>query len=125
VIRFGVRGNLSLRYIGPFEITKRVGEVAYRLALPLSLEGVHDVFHVSRLRQYVKDDSHVVDFSELELRPDLSYAEQPVSILDRSKKQLKGRTIPLVLVSWNGHSTGEATWEREDIVRKNHPHLFV
>ena len=65
VIRFGVRGKLSLRYIGPFEITERVGEVAYRLALPPSLEGVHDVFYVSQLRQYVKDDSHIVDHTEL------------------------------------------------------------
>ena len=73
----------------------------------------------------MKDDSHVVDFSELELRLDLSYEEQPVLILGRSTKQLKGRTIPLVLVSWNGNLTGKATWEREDIVRESYPHLFV
>ena len=116
---------LSPRYVGPFEVLERVGEVAYKILLPPSLEGIHNVFHVSQLRQYVKDDGHVVDFSELELRPDLSCEEQPVSILGRSMKQLKGRTIPLVLVSWNGHSTGEATWEREDIVRESYPHLFV
>jgi hypothetical protein len=124
VIRFGVRGKLSPRFIGPFEITERVGEVAYRLALPPSLEGVHDVFHVSQLRQYVKDPSHVVDHSELQLRPDLSFSEQPVAVIGQSSKKLKGREIPLVLVAWNEHSPGEATWEREDVVRERYPYLF-
>ena len=64
----------------------RVGEVAYKLELPLSLEGVHDVFHVSQLRRYVKDGNHVVDHTELELRPDLSYSEQPVAVIGRSLK---------------------------------------
>ena len=73
VIRFGGRGKLSLRYIGPFEVLERVGEVAYRLALPPSLEGVHNVFHVSQLRRYIRDESHVLDYSELELQPDLLY----------------------------------------------------
>ena len=67
VIRFGTRGKLSPRYIGPFEILDRVGDVAYRLALPPSLEGVHNVFHISQLRKYVKDESHILDHSELEL----------------------------------------------------------
>ena len=65
VIRFGSRGKLSPRFIGPFEILERVGEVVYRLALPPSLDGVHEVFHVSQLRKYVRDDSHVLDHSEL------------------------------------------------------------
>ena len=82
VIRFGTRGKLSPRYIGPFEILDRVGDVSYRLALPPSLDGVHNVFHVSQLRRYVKDDSHILDHSELELQPDLSYQEQPMAILD-------------------------------------------
>ena len=69
VIRFGARGKLSLRYIGPFEILERVGEVVYRLALPPLLEGVHNVFHVSQLRRYIRDESHVLDYSELELQP--------------------------------------------------------
>jgi len=125
VIRFGTRGKLSPRFIGPFEILDRVGEVSYRLALPPSLEGVHNVFHVSQLRKYVKDEGHILNHSELELRPDLSYEEQPMTILDRSVKTLKNRTIPLVLVSWNKHAPGEATWEREDIIRERYPHLFL
>ena len=82
VIRFGACGKLSPRYIGPFEIMERVGEVAYRLALPPSLDGVHNVLHVSQLRRYIKDESHVLDYSELELQPDLSYSEQPMAIVD-------------------------------------------
>ena len=95
--------------------------MAYRLALPPSLEGVHNVFHVSQLRRYIRDESHVLDYSELELQPDLSYTEQPMTI---SVKTLKNQTIPLVLVSWNRHSPGEATWEREDVIRDRYPHLF-
>ena len=84
---------MSPRFIGPFEIMKRV-EVVYQLALPRSLEGVHDVFHVSQLRRYVRDNSHVLNHSELELRPDLSYTEPPMAILDRSVKVLKNRPVP-------------------------------
>ena len=72
----------------------------------------------------MKDVSHVVDRTELELKPDLSYSEQPVAVIGRSSKKLKGREIPLVLISWNDNSPGEATWEREDVVRERYPYLF-
>ena len=98
--------------------------MAYRLALPPSLDGVHDVLHVSQLRRYIRDDSHVVDHSELEIRPDLSYTERPIVILDQTTKELKKQTITLVLVSWGIRSPGEATWEREDVIRDSYPHLF-
>ena len=124
VIRFGVRGKLSPRYIGPFEILERVGAVAYKLALPPALEGVHNVFHVSQLRSYVRDKNHVLDHSELELRPDLTYTEQPAEILGRSTKTLKNKEITLVLVSWNRHAPREASWEREDVIQERYPQLF-
>ena len=124
VIRFGNRGKLNPRFIGPFEILERVGAVAYRLALPSSLDDVHDVFHISQLRRYIRDVSHVADHSKLELRPDLSYTERPMVILDRTTKELKKLTIPLVLVSWGNQPSGEATWEREDVIRDRYPHLF-
>jgi len=79
VSRFFIREKLSPRYIGEFEILQRVGEIAYRLALSPSLEGVHNVFHMSQLRRYVIDGSHMLDHSELELQPDLSYTEQPIA----------------------------------------------
>jgi len=124
VIRLGVSEKLSPRYICPFEILERVREVAYILALPPSLEGVHIVFYVSQLRRYIKNENHVLDYLELELQPNLSYTEQSMTIIGRSVKILKNRAILLVLVSWNRHSLGEATCEKEDVIRDRYPQLF-
>ena len=82
VIRFDKRGKLAPRYIGPFKILKMVGTVAYRLALPPSLSGVHDVFHVSMLRKYTPDLVHVVDWGEITVDTDGTFEEGPVRILD-------------------------------------------
>lgn len=81
VMRFGKKGKLSPRFIGPFEILERIGPVAYRLALPPNLTGVHNVFHVSMLRKYVYDPSHIIDFGDVELTEDNTYIEKPVRIL--------------------------------------------
>ena len=83
VMRFGKRGKLSPRFIGPFEVLQRIGEVAYKLALPPSLSSVHPVFHVSMLRKYIGDPSHVLDFSTVQLEGDMTYDVEPVAILDR------------------------------------------
>ncbi|XP_020243251.1 uncharacterized protein LOC109821475 [Asparagus officinalis] len=154
VIRFRSRGKLSPRFIGPFEILERVGEVVgpfeilervgevayrlalppslegvhnvfHRLALPPSLEGVHNVFHVSQLRRYVRDETHILDIAELQIGTNLSYEERPMKILDKQEKVLKNRTISLVLVSWGHHGLGKATWEREDDIRQRYPDLFT
>ena len=82
VVRFGKRGKLSPRYIGPFEILSRVGNSAYQLTLPLALLAVHNVFHVSMLKKYVPDESHVLDLTELRVALDLTTVEWPVAILD-------------------------------------------
>ena len=82
VIRFGKQGKLSLRYIGPFEVLERVGIIAYRLALPLSLSSVHDVFHVSMLRKYTSNPTHVVDYGELVVDTDGTFEEGIVRIMD-------------------------------------------
>ncbi|XP_062100208.1 uncharacterized protein LOC133806088 [Humulus lupulus] len=100
VKRFGKKGKLSPRYVGPFEILDRVGNVAYRVALPPSLSGVHNVFHVSQLRKYISDPSHVLSYETLGLQEDLSFDEHPVKILDRKDKVLGNRTISLVKVLW-------------------------
>jgi len=125
VIRFGRRAKLSPRFIGPFDVVERVGKVAYRLALPPALAGVHDVFHVSQLRRYIRDPSHVIDHSELSVSPDLSLASQPVAILDAREKRLKNRVIRLVRVAWSSRSSGDSTWELEDKMRESYPHLFA
>ncbi|KAL0540369.1 hypothetical protein IC582_024606 [Cucumis melo] len=124
VLRFERRGKLSPRFVGPFEILERIGLVAYRLALPPSLSAVHDVFHVSMLRKYVPDPSHVVDYEPLEIDENLGYVEQPVEVLAREVKTLRNKQIPLVKVLWRNHRVEEATWEREDDMRSRYPDLF-
>ena len=98
VMRFGIKGKLSPRFIGPFEVLDRVGEVAYRLALLPMLVGVHNVFHVSMLRKYVLDHNHVVAYEPLQLREDLTHEEQPVRIVDKKEQELRCRTIQYVKV---------------------------
>ena len=123
-MRFGFRGKLSPRFVGPFEVLERVGKVAYRLALPPSLSGVHNVFHVSMLRKYIPDPSHVVDYEPLKLRDDLTYEEQPVKIVDKKEQELKRSTIYYVKVQWRNQSVREATWELEDEMKEKYPYLF-
>ena len=89
VMRFGKKGKLSPRLIGPYEVIEKVGPVAYRLALPPELEKIHNVFHVSMLRRYKSDPSHVVSSETIELRPDLTYEEELVEILAREVKELR------------------------------------
>ena len=124
VVRFGKRGKLSPHYIGPFEIVERVCPVAYRLDLPVELYRVHNVFHISMLRKYILDPSHVLEAPEIELRDDLSYEEQPVQILGRDEKELRNKTTSLVKCLWRNHLVEEATWEREDQMRSQYPHIF-
>ena len=124
VMRFGKNGKLSSRFIGPYEVIEKVGLVAYRLALPPDLEKIHNVFHVSMLRRYQSDPSHVVSLETIELRPDLTYEEVPVEILVRKVKELLNKKIPLVKVLWRNHKTKEATWESEDTMRQQYLQLF-
>ena len=124
MVCFGKRGKLSPRYIGPFEIVERIGPVAYRLDLLEELSRVHNVFHISMLRKYISNPSHVLEAPEIELRDDLSYEEQPVQILGREEKELRNKTISLVKVLWRNHRVEEATWERKDQIRSQYPHLF-
>ncbi|KAL5576778.1 hypothetical protein UlMin_018477 [Ulmus minor] len=123
-MRFEKKGKLSPRYIGPFEILERIGKVAYKLALPPNLSSVHNVFHVSMLKKYVQDPSHVLEHEPIEVHEDLSYEEKPVQILDRKEKALRNKVIPLVKVLWRNHKIEEATWEREDEMREKYPSLF-
>ncbi|KAK8659638.1 hypothetical protein V6N13_029835 [Hibiscus sabdariffa] len=124
VMRFGRKGKLSPRYIGPYEIVERVGPVAYRLLLPPELERIHDVFHVSMLRKYRSDSSHVMPVEEIELNPDLSYDEEPIEFLASDSKVLRGRTIELVKVKWRHRGVEEATWERKDDMMEQFPYIF-
>jgi hypothetical protein len=124
VMRFGKKGKLSPRYVGPFQVLKRVSPLAYKIELPPNLEGVHDVFHVSQLRKCVHDPLHVISYEPLDIQPNLTYEELPVQILDRKEQQLRTKTIPLVKVLWRNHAVEEASWELESDMRNRYPHLF-
>ncbi|XP_052478079.1 uncharacterized protein LOC128033838 [Gossypium raimondii] len=118
VLRFGRKGKLSHRFIGPYCILKRVGPIAYHVELPPDLDQIHDVFHVSMLRRYRSDPTHIVPIKEIEVRPDLTFEEEPVQILERDVKVLRRKFILLVKVLWHNHSYEEATWEPEDAMRQ-------
>ena len=117
VVRFGKRGKLNPRYIGPFEIVEGVGPVAYRLDLPEELSRIHNVFHISMLRKNIPDPSHTLEALEIELRDELSYEEQPVQILGREENELLNKTISLVKALWRNNLVEAATWERADQMR--------
>ena len=123
-MRFGRKGKLSLRSIRPYEVIEKVGPVAYRLALPLELKKIHNVFHMSMLRRYRLDPSHVLSSETIELRPDLTYEDEPVEILAREVKELWNKRIPLVKVLWRNHKTEEAKWESEEVMRHQYPQTF-
>lgn len=121
IMRFGIKGKLSPRHIGPYGILDRIGLVAYRLALPPRLSSVHLVFHISMLRRYVRDDIHKIQLEDVELDENLA---GPISILDRQVRQLRSKKIASMKVLRRNHPTEEATWESEADMRDRCPHLF-
>ncbi|GJU86738.1 hypothetical protein Tco_1294284 [Tanacetum coccineum] len=124
VIRFGKRGKLNPRYIGPFKILKKAGPVAYKLELLKELSNVHSTFHVSNLKKCLSNKSLIIPMKELLLNDKLNFVEEPVEVMDREVKQLKQSRIPIVKVRWNSKRGPEFTWEREDQIRAKYPHLF-
>jgi hypothetical protein len=123
--RFNGRGKLAPRYIGPFKVLERKGEVAYRLELPPSLSGVHDVFHVSQLKKCLRVPEEQAPLEGLDVQEDLTYTEHPVKILETSERVTRNKKIKMCRVQWSHHTEDEATWEREDELRKTYPHLFA
>ena len=124
VVRLGKRGKLSPRFIGPFEILERIGIVANRLALPPSMLGDHEVFHVSMLREYTPDPAHGVDWGQIEIDTDGTFEEGSVCIVDSRDRVLRRKTVRLVRVLWQHCGVEESTWEREDKMRATYPFLF-
>nr|KYP56886.1 Transposon Ty3-G Gag-Pol polyprotein [Cajanus cajan] len=104
--------KLNPKFIGSYQILKRIGPVAYQIALPSFLSNLHDVFHVSQLRKYIRDSSHVVEMDEVQVRKDLTYEKRPIAVIDHKLKELRGKSIKLVKILWDA-ATGEATWEIE------------
>ena len=124
VVRFGKRGKLSPRFIGPFEILERVGTFACRLALPPSMSCVHEVFHVFMLRKYTPNPAHVVDWGQIEIDTDGSFEEGLVCIVDSRDQVLRRKTVRLVRVLWQHCGVEESTWEREGTMWAAYPFLF-
>ncbi|GKA55987.1 hypothetical protein Tco_0755059 [Tanacetum coccineum] len=125
VMRFGKKGKLAPRYVGPFEILERIGLVMYRLRLPQELSSVHDTFHVSYLKKCLADANLHVPFNEIKVYKILCFVEGPIEIMNREIKKLKRRKIALVKVRWNSERGPEFTWEHEDQMRIKYPQLFV
>ena len=117
IIRFGRKGKLSPRFIGPYKILERVGPVAYRLALPLKLTKLHYVFHVSMLQKYCFDTTHILPVQDIQVQEDFTFDEEPKAILDREIRQLRNKQVHLAKVFWQHHGMEEATWEPELTMR--------
>ena len=118
---FGKKGKLSPSFIRPYEILERIGLVAYRLALPSELAKLHNVFHVSMLRKYRYDESHILPIQDVQVQSDFTYDEEPKAILALEVKQFRNKQVPLVKVLWQHHGMKEATWEPESIMRAQYP----
>jgi hypothetical protein len=120
VKRFGVKGKLSPRYIGPFLILEKCKNVAYKLELPPSLAGVHDIFHVSQLKKYLKAPVDVVLPEVAPLDTDWTYPEHPIKILDQKSRVIRRKTIKFYKIQWSNHTEEEAIWESEDFLHSRH-----
>jgi hypothetical protein len=115
---------LSPRSIGPFRIQEKIGLVAYHLVLPPHLHKTHNVFHVSILRIYVVDESHKLNWKELQVSNVGTLMVEPLRILDRRVRQLRNCLVEQVKVQWDKYSPGSATWEDVETLRRYYPSFF-
>jgi hypothetical protein len=122
-LKLGSCAKLVVRFCGPFEILERIGPVSYMLALPTYMT-VHNVFHVSLLKKYVPDANHVIDWNVIQVEPKGVLQVHPLRILDRKKKQLQNRAIELLKVQWTWYGPEDTTWEHEEVMWAEYPHLF-
>ena len=116
---------MSPRYIGPYKITEQLEQAAYRLGLLAEFSRIHDGFHVSMMRKYILDLSHVLQAQSVKLKKDLSYLKEVVQILNKKEQVLRNKMITLVKVYWRYHGIEEATWNLKDEMRRSYPTLFT
>jgi hypothetical protein len=121
VSRFGVKGKLAPRYIGPFPILERYGPVAYRLQLPKTLSTVHNVFHVSQLKKCLRVLDRTIEVMDVALEPDLTYSQHPIRVLDQKDRITRRKALKFYKIHWNQHTEDEATWETQAFLDKNFP----
>ncbi|KAI3784374.1 hypothetical protein L1987_43473 [Smallanthus sonchifolius] len=124
VVRFGKKGKLAPRFVGPFKILERIGKVADKLELPEGLSNIHPTFHVSNLKKCLADENLHIPLDKVHIEDTMHFVEKPVEIMDREVKQLKRSRIPIVKVRWESKRGPEFTWEREDQMKAKYPHLF-
>jgi hypothetical protein len=121
--RFKVRGKLTPRFIGPFKILEKRGEVAYLLEMPPQFSDVHDVFHVSQLKKCLRVPEEQIPMEDLDAKEDLSSQEYPIKILETSERVMWNKKIKMCKVQWS-HHTKEATWEREEELKTEFSSFF-
>ncbi|GJY21872.1 reverse transcriptase domain-containing protein [Tanacetum coccineum] len=121
VVRFGKRGKLNPRYVGPFKVLEKIGTVAYKLKLPQELSRVHNTFHVSNMKKCYFDEPLAVPLEGLHVDDKLRFVEEPVEIMDREVKRLKQSRIPIVKVRWNSRRFMRFTWNAKAISKKKNP----
>jgi hypothetical protein len=121
VKRFEAKGKLVPRYIGPFPILEKCGTVAYKLDLPPSLAGVHNIFHVSQLKKCLKAPVDIMLPKVTLVKADLSYPEHPIRILQQKDRVTRSKTIKFLKVQWSNHSEEEVTLKSKDFLCSRHP----
>ena len=118
VQRFGVKRKLAPRYVGPYKITKRKGNVAYKLQLPLEMSAIFDVFHVSQLKRCLRIPEEAIAPTNIKLQSDLTYEEKPIQVLEEMERVTRSKIIKFYKMVWNNHNEQDATWEQEDYLRE-------
>ncbi|WMV49507.1 hypothetical protein MTR67_042892 [Solanum verrucosum] len=124
LMRFGKKGKLSPRYVGPYKILKKISRVAYKLELPTELATLHPVFHISPLKKCVGDPTSIVPLESVVVKDSLTYEKVPVEILDRQVRRLRNKKVTSVKFLWRSQSIGGATWEAEAAMMSKYPYLF-
>jgi hypothetical protein len=126
VQRFGVKGKLAPRYIGPYEVTEKFGTVANRIRLPDRLAAVHDVFHNYQLKKCEKiPEAQIIEETNAEIEPDLSLAEYPMRVLDHKERQTMRQKVKMYKIHWSHHTEEEATWETEQFLNTKYPDFLA
>ena len=121
VQRFGVKRKLAPRYVEPYKIIERKGNVTYKLQLSPEMSAIFDVFHVSQLKKCLRVPEEAIAATNIKLQSDLTYDEKPIRMLEEMERGTWSKVITFYKVVWNNHSEQDATREREDYLRVVYP----